>query len=104
MAVPHINYDKSKARGAALQNILLQLQNALDHLAYEFGVLDKMKTTGTDGTQATHWPYATTQYGFNDGANPPVASDAKTLEAYNELNSLKTVISAAITQASQKLA
>ena len=79
MAVAHIAFDDQTNHGRILRRSLQHLEDGLEELE------DLIATIATmidgDGSQAAHFTYVTTKFGFS--------SDANAKAAWDELNSLK---------------
>lgn len=79
MAVNHFSFNETSVHGKLLRKAINDLESGLEGLKDVIDVMTQMKETGTDGTQASHWSYATNRFEFR--------SDEDTLSAWNELNS-----------------
>jgi len=102
MAVNHISYSASTQHGALLHAALAQLEAKFDDLNDIHATMALM--IDGDGSQAAHFPYMTSKFGFT--------SDAVAKAAYDELSSLLfklntntsvTDVNAAMLQAFNKL-
>lgn len=78
MAIGHIKFDRATAFGALLSRGLDDLENAIDRLNDVFDVMTQMKDG--DGSQATHFDYAVSKFGF--------ATNVDAKATYDELNSV----------------
>jgi len=78
MAVSHIYFNEQSQYGRLIRRALNLIEDGLDNLNDTIGVITVM--IDGDGSQADHFTYATTKFGFG--------SDADTKAAYEELQSL----------------
>lgn len=101
MAVGHISYNDQLPHGRDLRRCLQLLQEGHDRLPDLLAAMAQM--VDGDGSNAAHFTYVTSKFGF--------ASDAKAKEAWDELNSLQskfsgdgsvTFVNAALNQAFAK--
>lgn len=79
MAVSHISYTKGSPHGHLLAKALDDLRNGVNGLNLIFQTMNHMKDG--DGSQAAHFTYASSMFGF--------PSDDVAKAAYDELNSLQ---------------
>lgn len=78
MAVSHLSFNDQLTHGRLLRASLNKLEEGLEELNDTLATMTLM--IDGDGSQAAHFTYATTKFGFS--------SDANTKAAYDELNSL----------------
>ena len=83
MAVSHIAFDDQAKHGRLLRRALQQIEEGKDNLDDTIAAMALM--IDGDGSQAAHFTYMTTKFGF--------ASDAASKAAWEELNSLKFKLS-----------
>lgn len=102
MAYTHIYFNENTPYGRKLRFALNQLEEGVEAINDIFNAMVQMKDG--DGSQAVHFARNTTLFGFE--------SDAKSKEAYDEINSLQaklntnnsvTDVNAALLQAFNKL-
>ena len=83
MAVSHISLNDQTQHGRMLRSALNKLDDGLQELTDLLAIMATM--VDGDGSSSTHFPYVTSKFGF--------ASDSKSKEAFDELNSLKYKLS-----------
>lgn len=78
MAVSHLSFNDQLTHGRILRSSINKLEEGLEELQDVLATMALM--LDGDGSQAAHFAYATTKFGFS--------SDANAKAAYDELNSL----------------